>query len=495
VTDSQDSRDVSTSATTGGNVNAPPRERRKPSARRSRPVTPSRGVAFDVLMAVMLDDAYANLVLPNRIRAAGLSTNDAGLATELTYGTLRMQGFYDKVIANAAARDIDTIDPVVLIILRLGVHQLLNMRVATHAAVDESVNMAEHFASLGAVGFVNAVLRRTSRHDLEDWQDFVTKDEKSDDKRLATIYSHPLWIERAFRQSLEAEGRGDELEQCLAADNLSPRVTLVELPGFVETNDEVEGEPTTYSPVGMSLNTGGDPLRFARVREGIVRVQDEGSQLAALILSRHHDVQSGEQWLDMCAGPGGKAALLAAEALAGGAHLTANEIIPGRADLVRSALKAVSGVEVVVGDGTEYGDTHPNTFDRILLDAPCTGLGALRRRPEARWRKTPRDVADLTGLQAKLLESALAALKPGGLLAYITCSPHLAETRGIVEGALRKNAHVTELDARSALANIAMQDVDLAGDSLSVQLWPHRQGTDAMFIALLTKTSQRPLEN
>jgi len=488
VNDSPGNSRPDTSKSMNDASSGPPRERRKPAARRSRPVTPSRGVAFDVLMAVMLDDAYANLVLPNRIKAAGLSTNDAGLATELTYGTLRMQGFYDKVIANAAARDIDTIDPVVLIILRLGVHQLLNMRVATHAAVDESVNMAEHFASLGAVGFVNAVLRRTSRHDREDWQEFVTKDEKNEDSRLSTIYSHPLWIERAFRQALDAEGRGSELEECLAADNISPRVTLVELPGFAETNDEVEGEPTTYSPVGMSLNTGGDPLRFARVRDGIVRVQDEGSQLAALTLSRHHDVVEGEKWLDMCAGPGGKAALLAAEALAGGAKLTANEIIPGRADLVRNALKAVPGVEVVVGDGTEYGATHANTYDRILLDAPCTGLGALRRRPEARWRKTPRDVAELTGLQAKLLESALKALKPGGLLAYVTCSPHLAETRGIVEGALRKNAHVTELDARAALARVALQDVDLAGETLSVQLWPHRQGTDAMFIALLTKS-------
>ena len=450
-------------------------------------MTPSRGVSFDVLMAVMLDDAYANLVLPARIKAAGLSTNDAGLATELTYGTLRMQGFYDKVIANAAARDIATIDPVVLIILRLGVHQLLNMRVATHAAVDESVNMAEHFASLGAVGFVNAVLRRTSRHDLEDWQDFVTKDKMSEDERLSTIYSHPVWIERSFRQTLEAEGRPEELEKLLAADNASPRVTLVELPGFVETNDEVEGEPTTYSPVGMSLNTGGDPLRFARVREGIVRVQDEGSQLAALTLSRHHDVVAGEKWLDMCAGPGGKAALLAAEALAGGAHLTANEIIPARAALVRTALHAVSGVDVVVGDGIDYGTTHPDHFDRILLDAPCTGLGALRRRPEARWRKTPRDVADLTGLQAKLLESALSSLKPGGLLAYVTCSPHLAETRGIVESALRKNPHVAELDARAAIGSVSMAPLDLAGDTLSVQLWPHRHGTDAMFISLLTK--------
>ncbi|MDH6239385.1 RsmB/NOP family class I SAM-dependent RNA methyltransferase [Aurantimicrobium minutum] len=456
--------------------------------RRSRPVTPSRLVAFEVLMAVDVDDAYANLALPAKIKEFGLSSNDAGLATELTYGTLRMQGFYDRVIANAAARDIDTIDLVVLNILRMGVHQLLNMRVAQHAAVDESVNLAEHMASLGAVGFVNAVLRRTSRHDLEDWQEFITKDISNTDERLAALYSHPVWIVRALKQSLEAEDRGEELENLLASDNVNPRVTLVELPGFVDANDEVEGEPTKYSPLGMSLNTGGDPTRFARVREGVVRVQDEGSQLAALVLSRHHEITPGEKWLDMCAGPGGKAALLAAEATLGGAVLTANEVIPGRSDLVRKALAILPDVNVVIGDGVDIGLVQPNTFDRILLDAPCTGLGALRRRPEARWRKSPKDVGDLTALQAQLLTSALQALKPGGVLAYVTCSPHLAETRAIVEGALRKNQKVSELDARSVLSKVAMESMDIAGDSLSVQLWPHRHGTDAMFISLLTKS-------
>lgn len=439
-------------------------------------------------MAVDVDDAYANLALPAKIKEFGLSSNDAGLATELTYGTLRMQGFYDRVIANAAARDIDTIDLVVLNILRMGVHQLLNMRVAQHAAVDESVNLAEHMASLGAVGFVNAVLRRTSRHDLEDWQEFITKDISNADERLAALYSHPVWIVRALKQSLEAEDRGEELENLLASDNVNPRVTLVELPGFVDANDEVEGEPTKFSPLGMSLNTGGDPTRFARVREGVVRVQDEGSQLAALVLSRHHEITPGEKWLDMCAGPGGKAALLAAEATLGGAELTANEVIPGRADLVRKALAILPDVDVVTGDGVDIGLDQPNTYDRILLDAPCTGLGALRRRPEARWRKSPKDVGDLTALQAQLLTSALHALKPGGVLAYVTCSPHLAETRAIVEGALRKNQNVSELDARAVLSDVAMETIDIAGDSLSVQLWPHRHGTDAMFISLLTKS-------
>lgn len=456
--------------------------------RRSRPVTPARLVAFEVLMAVSIDDAYANLSLPAKIKEYELSSNDAGLATELTYGTLRMQGFYDRVIANAAARDIDSIDIAVLNILRLGVHQLLNMRVAVHAAVDESVNLAEHMASRGAVGFVNAVLRRTSRHDLVDWQDFVTRDIADDVERLAVLYSHPVWIVRSLQKSLEAEQRGDELESLLASDNINPRITLVELPGFTQTDDEVEGEPTLYSPVAMSLKAGGDPARFARVREGVVRVQDEGSQLTALVLARHHEVQPGEQWLDMCAGPGGKAALLAAEAHLNDAHLVANEIVPTRAELVRKALEILPEVEVVTGDGITIGEEQPNTFDRILLDAPCTGLGALRRRPESRWRKTPKDVGDLTGIQAQLLASAISALKPGGLLAYVTCSPHLAETRGIVEGALRKFPQVKELDVRETLQAIAMSPVELSGDQLSAQLWPHRHGTDAMFIALLTKS-------
>jgi 16S rRNA (cytosine967-C5)-methyltransferase len=255
----------------------------------------------------------------------------------------------------------------------------------------------------------------------------------------------------------------------------------------VSADDEVEGIPTTYSPLGMTLSAGGDPIRFERVRRGVVRVQDEGSQLVALALSRYREIRAGEVWLDMCAGPGGKAALLAAEALSGGATLRANEILPARAELVRAALAPLGDIVVTAQDGTLFGAQAPNSFDRILLDAPCTGLGALRRRPEARWRKVPKDVGDLTAIQAPLLDSAIAALKPGGLLAYVTCSPHMAETRAIVEGALRKHPEVTELDAQAALQQVSMAPLDLAGSALSAQLWPHRHGTDAMFMALLTK--------
>jgi 16S rRNA (cytosine967-C5)-methyltransferase len=250
--------------------------------------------------------------------------------------------------------------------------------------------------------------------------------------------------------------------------------------------DELDAHTSEYSPVGAVLD-GGDPLKLAAVREGRARVQDEGSALAALILSRARPISAGEQWLDLCAGPGGKAALLAAEARGGGATLTANELVPARAELVRKALAVFEKPpEVWELDGTTVGETHPAQFDRILLDAPCTGLGALRRRPEARWRKQPSDVAGLGALQAALLASGLAALKPGGLLAYVTCSPHAAETKAIVASALRKVPGVEKLDTPAVLQSLVRESLDLP-EASHVQLWPHRHGTDAMFVQLLTK--------
>jgi 16S rRNA (cytosine967-C5)-methyltransferase len=446
---------------------------------------PARRIALDVIMAVRDSDAYANLLLPVRLGRAKLSEADAALATELTYGTLRMQGYYDRVIAMAAKRSTDKIDPAILDVLRLACHQLLSLRVAQHAAVDESVELAKTVGSNSAVGFVNGVLRTITRSDAKTWRERVLAEAESGEEALAFEFSHPLWVTRAIRQVLVAEGREAELESALAADNVAPRVSIAALPGESDPA-ELDAWPAPFSPVGAILDHG-DPLNLPAVREGRARVQDEGSQLAALTLSRARPIRPGEQWLDLCAGPGGKAALLAAEAASGGAILTANELVPARAELVRKALAVfASPPEVWELDGTIIGDRYPEAFDRILLDAPCTGLGALRRRPEARWRKQPSDVAGLGNLQSRLLTSAIAALKPGGVLAYVTCSPHAAETKAIVTSVLRKAAHVERMDTPSVLQGIVKEPLDLP-DATHVQLWPHRHGTDGMFIQLLSK--------
>ena len=450
-------------------------------------VSPARLVAYDVLAAVRDSDAYANLLLPARITRARLSEADAGLATELTYGTLRRQGTYDAVIALAAGRPVDAIDPPVLDVLRLGAHQLLSTRVATHAAVNESVALARRVAPQAA-GFVNAVLRTVSRREADGWRELVADEAGSPDRALAAVHSHPVWVVRALRAALEREGRGDELVALLEADNASPRVNLAALPGLVDDADAL-GEPDRYSPVGLTAD---EPLRVVERHDGRVRVQDEGSQLAALALSRVAPVREGERWLDLCAGPGGKTALLAAEARAGGAALVANEVVPARAELVRRAIAAVPlDVPVHEADGRDLDPAAlgaPGGFDRILLDAPCTGLGALRRRPEARWRKAPADVAELTALQGELADAAFRALAPGGVLAYVTCSPHTAETHGTLGRALERwGAEAEQLDTASVVQGLSRHPLDLAGDGRTVQLWPHRHGTDAMFIALVRK--------
>lgn len=458
-------------------------------------IQPARQIAFDVLQAVSTGDAYANLLLPVKLERARLSAADAALATELTYGTLRRRGFYDSVISKTAGRPIADIDPNVLDALRLGAHQLLSMRVAAHAAVNESVELVRANGSRSAAGFANGVLRTIGRSSYDEWRDALmqeqTETDGGADAAIAIASSHPTWIVRAFRAALEAEGRGSELDALLAEDNVSPRVNLVVLPGEPAATDP--GEADRYSPVGF-VSAGGDPAAMTRGSGGRIRVQDEGSQLAALTLSRARPIVAGERWLDLCAGPGGKAALLAAEAVAAGAHFTANELVPARAQLVRNALAAVSDdIEVTEYDGTEV--RHPEAFDRIMLDAPCTGLGALRRRPEARWRKQPHDVAELSALQGRLFDAAVASLKPGGLLAYVTCSPHLGETIGTVRAALaRAGDELAPIDTKAVLRRVALAPLDLAGDAASAQLWPHRHGTDAMFIALFEKQArQSPL--
>lgn len=456
-------------------------------------VQPARRVAFDVIEAVRADDAYANLLLPTRIARARLNAADAALATELCYGTLRMQGYYDRVIQIASGRPVDQIDGPVLDVLRLGTHQLLSTRVATHAAVNESVALARLVGSRSATGFTNGVLRRISRTSAEEWQGEVADTAAGADDKRALLSSHPLWVVRALRQALSADGVSSEkidaeLDALLAADNVAPLVNLIAMPGRGDAIHAEADHPNLYSPVGLSIE-GGDPHFALKDQEGILRVQDEGSQLVALALSRAVPIRVGERWLDLCAGPGGKSALLAVEAADGGALLVANEVVPVRAELVRKALAPIAGdVPVWELDGREIGEREPAAFDRILLDAPCTGLGALRRRPEARWRKTPRDVSELTVLQAQLLDAAVDALAPSGLLAYVTCSPHLAETRGIVADALRRHgARIRTIDTRSVVESVSRSPIELGSASESVQLWPHRHNTDAMFITIFER--------
>jgi len=445
-----------------------------------------REAALELLRAVREDDAYANLVLPQILHGHGLTGRDAAFATELAYGTLRMRGWYDAVLAQCVNRPLEKVEPALLDILRLGTHQLLSMRVPDHAAVDSSCALARaHGAKPGGdarAGFVNAVLRKVAQHDTAAWADLVQGDRPDDDPEwLATRWSHPGWIVRALRSALG--DRGGELAELLQADDTAARPALVARPGRMspeELFDLPEVEPGRWSPLAGVL-VDGRPEQLACVREGRAGVQDEGSQLVALALARADVADDQGRWLDTCAGPGGKAALLDGLAREQGGRLVAVEQHPHRSALVERSFASESDSVVITGDArlAPWGD---ELFDRVLVDAPCTGLGALRRRPESRWRRTPSDLAALGGLQRDLLRSALGAVKPGGVVAYVTCSPHLAETEFVVSDVLRDRDDVVLEDARALLPEVT----DL-GDGPTVQLWPHRHGTDGMFLALVRK--------
>ena len=460
-----------------------------PSAKKQqKPMRESaRTVALELLFAVEFDDAYANLLLPKLFATSKLDERDTGLAQELSFGTLRWQLFYDRIIEECAKRYTDEIDLKALVVLRLGCHQILGMRIPAHAALDETVELAKQFVSRGAGGFVNGVLRRVSERGRDEWLEIVLNGLENPLERLAVEFSHPIWVVRALEQALTLDGRGKDLRDLLLADNIAPLVSLVALPGLARKSDFDDLPIGPASPIGAQLDSG-DPNNLKAFREGRIRVQDQGSQLAALALIGAKEIQPGEAWLDICAGPGGKAALLAAEAALSKVSMTCNEISEHRAKLVRQALSEVDqNVKVTVEDGRAYARSHAGEFDRILLDAPCTGLGALRRRPEARWRKQQSDVAELSSLQEELLASAWDCLKPGGVLAYVTCSPHLAETNAIIDWATKKLPNLELMDTNAVIAAIN-PGLELNRNRKTTQLWPHLHQTDAMFIALLTKS-------
>ncbi|GAB3623143.1 transcription antitermination factor NusB [Mariniluteicoccus endophyticus] len=439
------------------------RRRTRGGGRPKRRIDPARRAAYDGLRAVNGQGAYANLVGPDLLQERHISARDAAFATELLNGTCRLQGTYDRIIEAASGRALGSLQPSVVDVLRLGAHQALSMRVPTHAAVTASVDLAGAAIGERVTGVVNAITRKVAAQEIDTW---IAQLSEGLDERdaLALRTHHPRWIVDAYAEVLPA----DELETALEANNVPPTTALVVRPGLATIDELVAAGAEADPAVPMGAYLHGAPGDIAAVREGRAGVQDPGSQRVALALAADELEAPEGPWLDLCAGPGGKAALLAGLAIERGTTLVANEVQPHRADLVRRALRAYTGdlaPTVVCSDGTEP-QWEPRSFARVMADVPCSGLGSLRRRPESRWRRTPADVADLVPLQRRLLASAIGSAVDGGVVAYVTCSPHRDETAAVVDHVLAERPEATRV----------------ADDT---QLWPHRDGTDAMFCALL----------
>src|SRR5690349_7145966 len=292
-------------------------QRRKAGGAQHSGSAQARRTAHAVLVAVSDRDAYANLLLASALRERRLGGQDAALATELVYGTLRNRGCYDAIIAMCADRDLTRIDPPVLEVLRMGAHQLLGMRTKAHAAVATTVDLAIAVAGRRPAGFVNAVLRRIAPRDLASWVELVAPDQAADPLGyLAVRYSHPRWIVSGFADALGEQAAGESgltaTEAALAADQERPAVTLAAVPGLAVRGElaDAGAKPARWSPFGAYL-PGGDPGALTAVSERRAFVQDEASQLAVLALARADTGGPDRAWLDLCAGPGGKARLLA----------------------------------------------------------------------------------------------------------------------------------------------------------------------------------------
>ena len=497
-----------------------------------------RALAFTILRQVTGEGAYANIALAQGLAACGAQGRDAALVTELVAGTCRLLGTYDRILQAAAGRELGTLQPALLDVLRLGAHQILALRTPTPVAVSATVDLAVERIGRRVGGITNAILRRVAVQDFDGWCAGLAQD--SPDAYLSLSTGHPEWIVDVYRLVLgasrppsspdplagrfpdpsrtgerDATSAGhpsepdppstrvtvpgwsgepyDEVAAALAADNVAPRTTLAVRPGLASVGELIaEGaEPGRWSPYAAIVS--GDPARFTAVREGRAGVQDEGSQLVALALAAV-DAPAGP-WLDYCAGPGGKAALLAGLAGEHRERVVAHELHPHRAALVRQAVRCYDNVDVVVGDGTRPC-FQPGSFARVLVDAPCSGLGALRRRPDARWRKDPADIPALHDLQVRLLAQALTLARPGGVVAYVTCSPHPHETTDVVDAVLGQGGHGhggssprDPVPSPATVIDLA-EGTPLPADAVQdgyAQLWPHRHGTDAMFCALLRR--------
>ena len=433
----------------------------------------SRLLAYDLLTEVNRNEGYSNLLLPQALNSSKLDERDRSLVTELLYGTIRMQGKHDWILSQISDRPWSEVDPGIVDICRLGVHQIHEMRIPDHAAVAATVEVARKRIGESKASFVNALLRSVTRKSIEDWfEPLLTITDPVE--RLSIQFSHPEWIVSAYFDLLK---NWDEVEQALTVNNEAALPTLVSWPGFSTQEELINlgGAATEFSPYGAHWK--GNPGTLDLIKSRLIGVQDEGSQLVAEVFAK---ASSGSSWLDLCAGPGGKAALLSSIARTRGITFTANEFSAPRAELVK---QVVHGDRVLVSDGREI-DLINEKFDAILIDAPCTGLGALRRRPEVRWRRTLQDLRALTQLQRELVDSAIKALNPGGVLGYATCSPHLAETSIQIADIKKKHSDLQQVDVTPYLPpNLLGGNRDGA-----MALWTHKHGTDAMYLALFQKS-------
>ncbi|HEY7728312.1 MAG TPA: 16S rRNA (cytosine(967)-C(5))-methyltransferase RsmB [Candidatus Eisenbacteria bacterium] len=446
---------------------------------RRRAAPDAREIALQVLAATESRSAYSDRLLQSRLRDASLAPEEARLVTALVMGVLRRRATLDHHLAALAGGNWGRLPLWIRTALRIGAYQLLFLdRIPAPAAVGESVSIAKRYGHPGTAGLVNAVLRK-----LASGERAALPDAEADPvSHLAVKHSHPAWIVRRW---LLRYGR-EAAERWLEADNEEPSVSVRPSIGRITMEDlarrlSLAGHAPVPGPNGgpvLVLPGGFVAGSSSLFREGLLSLQDEAESVVAALLG----ASPGERVLDLCAAPGGKASQIA-EQVAPDGRVAAVERHPSRAAALRANLLErlhLAGVDVICADGLKPPFAAP--FDRVLLDAPCSGLGVLRRRADARWRKAESVVAALASMQRPLLEGAAALTRPGGVLVYSVCSLEPEETDQVVSSFLAAHPEWTQEDARPYLPPA------FRGDGPALRATPARHGTDGVFAARFLRT-------
>jgi 16S rRNA (cytosine967-C5)-methyltransferase len=438
----------------------------------------ARALAIDVLARVEATDGYLNVVLDHRLaEEPPADPRDAALVTELCYGATRRRLALDSAIAAHASRKLSALEDRVLAALRVGAYQLFYSRVPKRAAVAETVEALKALGLSRAVGFCNAVLRK-----LAALEAIPLPPECERVQHLALRESHPQWLVERWFAAFGAE----KAEQMLAADNAPPSVML-RANSARGTRDElltqlkemgVSVEPAAHSPLGLRLGSAGQLRELFGYREGLWQVQDEAAQLVGL----YADIPEGKRVLDACAAPGGKACHLAEHGEVVASDLHANKLVRIESEARRLGL--LSRMTLVAHDATQPFDKSLGRFDAVVVDAPCTGLGTLRRHPELRYRRKPEDVPRLARLQSEILENCQGLVPPGGLLLYAVCSPEPEEGSLQIASFLKKHPEF-QLEPPKRWEGAPWINSEGALSTL-----PGPQGWDGFFAARLRRTER-----
>ncbi|HKM48527.1 MAG TPA: 16S rRNA (cytosine(967)-C(5))-methyltransferase RsmB [Terriglobales bacterium] len=444
------------------------------------PISPARAAAFEILLRVEREDSYAAELL-HSARLAKLSPRDHGLATELVMGVLRWQSLLDLRLAAASSQKLERLDGEVLAALRLGVYQLQFLaRVPARAAIFESVELVKTARKRSAASFVNAVLRKIAKDGADDILAQIGK--SLDSSSLAQNAAHPAWLVARWTEHYGLEAA----RQICVHDQTVPATSI-----YIHS-DESEAD---LAEAGVQLAPGrllrdarrvlaGDVATTPACQEARVSIQDEASQLVALLAGR------GEMILDCCAAPGSKTALIARRNPH--AKVFATELHPHRARLLQS-LSRLPNVHVIAADVRRL--PFSCAFDRILADVPCSGTGTLARNPEIKWRLKEEDLSDLQSRQATILKSALAQLAIGGRLLYSTCSLEREENEVVVESALDGAAEFKVIDGKGELEQLRQSGEICWNDTASLLAGPYLKTIpgvhpcDGFFVAMIERVT------